>query len=100
MAMKAKKSRGNENNLTDCPPNCPATTLSSMLIVTPKVTPIAIPVTPPIKPTTTDSETNRYFTSLGEAPMVRIIPISLVRSSKVTVIVLNTGKKQTRCSLF
>lgn len=50
----------------------------------------------PRKPTTIDSETKRNLMSRGEAPMVRIIPISLVRSKSVTVIVLNIPMADTR----
>jgi len=80
-AIKLKKSSGKEKRATAWPPNCPATILRKTFTVTPNTTPIKIPLRPPKNPTTIDSDTNKYFTSFGAAPIVRIIPISFVRSS-------------------
>jgi hypothetical protein len=91
--------QGNENRFTAVPPNWLAAIFNMIFTANPKVTPITIPLTPPRKPTTIDSETKSALISLGDAPIVLMIPISFVRSRRVTVIVLNIPIADTRSAI-
>lgn len=95
VAMKRRKSMGKAKTETAVPPNLDATKLSIVFSPKPIPTPMTIPLIPPKKPTIIASDKNRILMSEGEAPIVLMIPISLVLSRRVTVIVLNIPMAET-----